>query len=296
MGNELRRVRAEDGRLLGVAEWGDPAGRPVLALHGTPGSRLNRPPGEAALREAGLRLVTYDRPGYGASDRQLGRRIVDCVPDVEAVADALDIGRFVVSGVSGGAPHALAVAALLGDRVVTTECSVGPAPVAVFGAEWTRGMDEENVREFGWAMQGEETLHRELSQQAASDLARMAADPSKVFSDDWEFEEADRAVLARTDIQQMLGEAWREAFHNGVWGWVDDDLALIGPWGFEVSQISSPVVVRYGEHDVMVPAAHGRWLAANVPNATVLVDHQAGHMKEPQTRVQELADLAASLG
>ena len=56
------------------------------------------------------------------------------------------------------------------------------------------------------------------------------------------------------------------------------------------------VVVRYGEHDVMVPAAHGRWLAANVPNATVLVDHQAGHMKEPQTRVQELADLAASLG
>lgn len=156
-------------------------------------------------------------------------------------------------------------------------------------------MDEENVREFGWAMQGEQTLHRELSRQADSDLARMAADPSKVFSDDWEFEEADRAVLARTDMQQMLGEAWREAFHNGVWGWVDDDLAFVGLWGFEVSQISSPVVVRYGEQDVMVPAAHGRWLAANVPNATVLVAQQAGHMKEPQTRVQELADLAASL-
>jgi hypothetical protein len=92
-------------------------------------------------------------------------------------------------------------------------------------------MDEENVREFGWAMHGEQTLHRELSRQADSDLARMAADPSKVFSDDWEFKEADRAVLARTDMQQMLGEAWREAFHNGVWGWVDDDLAVLGLWG-----------------------------------------------------------------
>jgi len=295
MVNELRRVTAQDGRVLGVAEWGDPAGRPVLGLHGTPGSRLNRPPDEAALRDAGLRLVTYDRPGYGASDRQPGRQVVDCVPDVEAVADALSIGWFLVSGVSGGGPHALAVAALLSDRVVTAECSVGPAPVAVLGAEWTAGMDEENVREFGWAMQGEQTLHLELSRQAEADLARMADDPSKVFSDDWEFEEADRVVLARTDMQQMLGEAWREAFRDGVWGWVDDDLAVLGPWGFEVSQISGRVVVRYGEQDVMVPAAHGRWLAANVPGATVLVSQQAGHMKEPQTRIQELVDLAAAL-
>ena len=256
---------------------------------------MNRPPDEAALREAGLRLVTYDRPGYGASDRQPGRRVVDCVADVEAVADALAIGQFVISGVSGGGPHALAVAALLEDRVVATECSVGPAPVAAFGSQWTAGMDEENVREFGWAMQGEQTLHRELSGQAEADLARMAADPSKLFSDDWEFEAADRAVLARTDMQQMLAEAWREAFRNGVWGWVDDDLALLGRWGFEVSQISTPVVVRYGEQDVMVPAAHGRWLAANVPNAAVLVAQQAGHLKDPQTRVQELADLAAAL-
>ncbi len=295
MANELREVGAQDGRVLGVAEWGDPAGRPVLALHGTPGSRLNRPPDEAALRKAELRLVTYDRPGYGASDRQPNRRVVDCVPDVEAVSDALGIGQFVVSGVSGGGPHALAVAALLGDRVVTAECSVGPAPVAAFGGQWTAGMDDENVREFAWALQGEQTLHRELSRQAEADLARMAADPSKVFSEDWQFEEADRAVLARTDVQQMLGEAWQEAFRNGVWGWVDDDLAVLGLWGFELSQISTPVVVRYGEQDVMVPAAHGRWLAANVPNATVLVTQQAGHMKEPQTRIRELADLAASL-
>ncbi|MEP7022413.1 MAG: alpha/beta hydrolase [Actinomycetota bacterium] len=133
-------MTAADGRSMGVAQWGDPGGTPVLSLHGTPGSRLRRPPNEEAVCQAGINLVTYDRPGYGVSDRAAGRRVVDCVGDVEAIVDALGISRFAVTGHSGGGPHALAVAARLPDRVAQAECVVGVAPTAdpakVFSDDW----------------------------------------------------------------------------------------------------------------------------------------------------------------
>src|SRR4051794_8100368 len=117
-----------DGRSLCFAEWGDPAGFPVLTLHGTPGSRLNRHPDAEQYARAGARVITYDRPGYGGSTRRPGRSVVDCVEDVAALADHLGLDRFAVTGGSGGGPHALAVAARLGDRVVRCRCVVGVAP------------------------------------------------------------------------------------------------------------------------------------------------------------------------
>lgn len=295
MADNLRTLTAADGRTLGVAQWGDPAGAPILSLHGTPGSRLYRPPDEDALRRAGINLITYDRPGYGASDRAAGRRIVDCVSDVSAIVDALGIARFAVTGRSGGGPHALAVAARLPDRVALAECVVGAAPFDAPGLAWTEGMDAENVTEFGWALEGPEVLRRELTRVAADDLARMAADPAKVFSDDWQLAEADRQVLANVDVSRVAVEMMREALRPGVWGWVDDDLAFLSPWGFEVAEIRVPVTVRYGKQDVMVPATHGAWLADNVPGATVDVDDEAGHLAGPDVVLQRLILLAAGI-
>src|SRR3954452_3100554 len=128
MTQRLEIIDGPDSRALGVAEWGDADGKPVFTLHGTPGSRLGRHPDEDAVRAAGLRVITYDRPGYGASDRHAGRRVVDCVADVAAIADTLGIDTFFVSGGSGGGPHSLAVAARLGDRVLAALCVVGAAP------------------------------------------------------------------------------------------------------------------------------------------------------------------------
>jgi pimeloyl-ACP methyl ester carboxylesterase len=295
MADNLRTLTAADGRTLGVAQWGDSAGAPILSLHGTPGSRLYRPPHEDALRRAGINLITYDRPGYGASDRAAGRRIVDCVSDVSAIVDALGIARFAVTGRSGGGPHALAVAARLPDRVALAECVVGAAPFDAPGLAWTEGMDAENVTEFGWALEGPEVLRRELTQVAADDLARMAADPAKIFSDDWQLAEADRQVLANVDVSRVAVEMMREALRPGVWGWVDDDLAFLSPWGFEVAEIRVPVTVRYGKQDVMVPATHGAWLADNVPGATVDVDDEAGHLAGPDVVLQRLILLAAGI-
>jgi len=285
-------VTVDDGRTLAAAQWGDPDWLPVFSLHGTPGSRFGRHPDEAAVRDLGIRLVTYDRPGYGASTRHRGRRVVDCVPDVAAIADALGIERFAVTGGSGGGPHALAVAARLPQRVLRARCVVGVAPFAAEGLGFYARMDPENVKEFGLAEQGEAVLQPELERMAADSLERIARDPSKVLSDDWELDEADRAVLADPRMHTVMGEMVREAFRNGVWGWVDDDLAFLQSWGFDVSEIRVPVEVRYGAKDVLVPAAHGEWLARHVPNAEVTVVDEAGHLVGPETALRLLQTLA----
>jgi pimeloyl-ACP methyl ester carboxylesterase len=274
-----------------VAQWGAADGVPVFLLHGTPGSRLGRHPHEDAVSGAGLRVITYDRPGYGASDRHAGRRVVDCAADVAAIADALGIETFFVSGGSGGGPHALAVAARLAGRVVAAQCVESGAPYDAVGLDFLAGMDPQNQREFGWALHGEQTLHRELAREAAEALARMDADPAKLLSDDWQLDDSDRALLARTDLQTVFQEMIREAVRPGVWGWVDDDLALVSPWGFDVTEIRVPVNVRYGEQDVLVPAAHGAWLAAHVPTARVQVSSESGHLTSPDDRLQQLVEL-----
>jgi pimeloyl-ACP methyl ester carboxylesterase len=288
---EPQTVVGPDGRSIGVARWGDLGGTALLMLHGTPGSRLTRPPDGDALRRAGLHVVTYDRPGYGASDRAPGRRVVDCVADVVAVMDALGLDRFAVTGASGGGPHALALAARLPDRVIAAQCVVGAAPYDASGLEWTAGMDPENVEEFAWARRGEQVLHEQLARVGAEDLRRMAAEPARAFSDDWQLSDSDREVLARHDVQQVFAAAVREALRPGVWGWVDDDLAFLAPWGFDVSEIEVPVTIRYGLQDVLVPAAHGAWLAAHVPGAEVVVDAEAGHLTSPETVVERLVRL-----
>jgi len=286
----LRPVRTADGRQLAVAEWGDPDGVPVLALHGTPGSRLGRTPLQDELRAAGLRVVTYDRPGYGRSDRHPGRRVVDCAGDVEAIADALGLDRFVVSGGSGGGPHSLAVAARLGERVRRAACVVGIAPYDAEDLDFFVGMDPGNVTEFGWALEGEEVLARELRREADGFLAQVERDPAGLL-DAFEMSEADRAVLADPRTAQIVREDVRECFATGVWGWVDDDLALTRPWGFELGEIAVPVVVRYGVQDVLVPAAHGAWLAERLPGAEVRVDTGAGHLATPEVGLAELVAL-----
>ena len=112
-----RKVTARDGRALGVCEWGVADGAPVFSLHGTPGSRLARHHDPAVYERAGVRVITYDRPGYGVSERRLGRRVADVVEDVATIADALELDRFAVMGGSGGGPHALACGARLGEQV-----------------------------------------------------------------------------------------------------------------------------------------------------------------------------------
>src|SRR5262249_34342585 len=166
---------------------------PVLALHGTPGCRLQRWPHEELYQELGVCFVTSDRGGYGRSSRRHGRSVADAVDDVVAIADELGFDRFAVSGGSGGGPHVLATAALCPDRVVRATCMVGVAPYGDDGLEhdvWLEGMDPENVKEFELALAGEEAVTEHVEALQAQAEARVAVDPSTLL-DDYELSESD---------------------------------------------------------------------------------------------------------
>ncbi|MEV5498836.1 alpha/beta fold hydrolase [Nonomuraea fuscirosea] len=145
-------VHSADGsRRLAVAQRGlIPRGSPVFYLHGTPGSRVGPLPKHGLLYRLGIRLITYDRPGYGDSDRQVGRQVGDVASDVATIADRLGLDRFAVVGRSGGGPHALACAALLGDRVTRAAVLVGRPRTARRGSTgstaWPRATSRNTSR------------------------------------------------------------------------------------------------------------------------------------------------------
>lgn len=290
LGDPLLTFELSDGRELAYALWGDRDGFPVFVLHGTPGCRLERWPDEDVYRRLGVLLVTHDRAGYGQSTRHPGRRIVDEVDDVAALADHLGVERFGVTGGSGGGAHSLACAARLPDRIERASCVVGVAPFGAPGLErdaWLDGMDPENIKEFEWAEAGEDTLTPELEKVNAEAMERVKNDPSSVLGD-FELSASDRAELQRPERMQVIRESWAEHSVRGVGGWVDDDLAHTHPWGFDVDEITIPVLIRYGATDVLVPPAHGEWLASHVPGCVVKVDDDAGHLGSDPT--EEIAE------
>lgn len=288
MDRSAQVVGAPGGRTLVAAEWGDLSGVPVLLLHGTPGCRLDRHPNEELVRSLGVRLITYDRPGYGGSTRHRGRRIVECTPDVAAVADALGLGRFAIWGMAGGGPHALAVAARLADRVTRVLCVRCVAPYDALGDAWFTGMAPQNVEELHWAIQGEDRLAARLRKVDHAMREAVFNDPGRVL-EGFDLPEADRRLLARPDVAEITRLSTFEQTRNGVWGWVDDDLAFMLPWGFDPASIVVPVRIEYGQADVLVPAEHGAWLASRMPGADVVI-HPASSTEDPDR------DLVARLG
>jgi pimeloyl-ACP methyl ester carboxylesterase len=271
------RFTLTDGRTLLVAEWGDPAGLAVIAHHGTPGGRLSVWHDPAIYARLGLRWITFDRPGYGASTRRPGRIVRDAADDVVAIADRLGLERFAIAGRSGGGPHALACAALLPDRVIRCVATVSPAPFDAAGLDWTAGQTAGNVEEAQRSIAGEASLRAKIEPDRLVILERLRGGRPDFLTDDYAMAESDLAEMETSQAQ--TARALSDALRDGVDGWVDDDLAFVHPWGFDVSSIAVPTLLSYGVADTLVPAAHGAWLAAHVPNATVEVS-DGGHLAD----------------
>jgi pimeloyl-ACP methyl ester carboxylesterase len=282
-------ITLPDGRDLAWAECGAPDGRPVLTLHGSPGSRLSRHPQSVQLVDAGVRQITFDRPGYGLSTPRPGRTVADVVTDVEAVLDAADVQRAGVIGGSGGGPHALAVASLLPHRCTDVHCVVGVAPYGAPGLDFFAGMDPENQRRFRAALRGRDSAIEEFTADFAAMRERITDDPVTIMGD-MDLPEADREILRR--LGQQVFTALAESVRQGAVGMADDFVAIAGDWRFDPREVRAPVVITYGEHDVNVPAGHGRWLAANVPNRAVRVNADGGHLASPEAGLALLTEVA----
>lgn len=267
-------VRSKDGRRIAVQESGNPSGHPVFLLHGTPGSRIGPLPRHIRLYKLGVRLVTFDRPGYGWSDRLESRLVADVAPDVCAIADELGIDRFAVLGRSGGGPHALACAAMLPERVTRAGVLVTLAPWAADGLDWFAGMTSSNVREYTTAACDPEVLTARLIRAAAEIRANPA---SHVTSLGPEMPEADRRVVADAGIRALLALNFAEALRGSAGGWIDDALAFCSPWGFDLRDITAPLLLWHGIEDVFSPVAHARWLADQIPTAVMSLRPTAAH-------------------
>jgi len=268
-------VHLPDGRTLRVLEDGDPRGKPVFFLHGTPGCRFLFEKHVKDARRQGLRLIGHDRAGYGGSTPKPGRTIGDEAADVAAIADSLGIDKFAVYGHSGGGAPTLACAALLPDRLVGASSLAGVAPYPADGMDWFAGMGELNVADFQLMRSNRAAWESKTAADAAMLIQatpeQVMAYLSSLVSD------VDRAALSE-EVMDFFSKQNREAFKSGIAGAVDDGLSTFKPWGFKLSSIRVPHQLWHGKEDKFVPFAHGEWLAARLPRAEIHLEAKEGHV------------------
>lgn len=268
-------VELSDGRHLGVAEFGDPAGVPVLWFHGSPGARRQIPfPARDYARAHGLRLLGIERPGIGYSTPHLYRNIAAWSDDMEELADILELERFGLVGLSGGGPYLLATAHHLGDRVIAGAVFGGVAP--------THGHEAPEGGLTRKALQAERLLTR-LNRPLGNALSRLIlslhpyADPIMdalvKYVPGHETE-----MLGRPDLRAMFVEDLLLGSSAGMHAIVHDIILFARPWGFNLGDIDAPIHFWQGSADPMVPLEHARTMAGHIPGAGVTVCHNEGHL------------------
>ena len=270
-------VYLADGRRLEVLAAGPDDGLPLVMHNGTPVGLVAYAPMVDAAARRGLRLVMCARPGYGDSTALPGRRVADVTGDVAAVLDELGAPRFVTVGSSGGGPHALACAARLPARCLAAATMAGVAPFTAEGLDWLDGMGAENVEEIGAATAGEAQLTSYLEAEAASLTTITGPEVADGLGD--LISAADKAA-ATGEFADYLAASFRAAVRTGIAGWRDDDLAFASDWGFTMAEAGAgaPVAVWQGDQDMMVPWAHGNWLAVHIPGAVAHLLPGEGHL------------------
>jgi pimeloyl-ACP methyl ester carboxylesterase len=251
----------DDGRVLMFAEYGPADGLPVLTFHGTPQCRLRVQRTVGVVTDLGIRLISYDRPGCGGSDRMAGRTVADSAGDARAILDAVGVERAAVHGGSGGTPPAMAFAALCPERVTRLALQAPIAPRHRLGHEaWSLGQDAETREYMAHCLEGEEGAATAIRAEVAA-----LVDPGNPDTDQY-----------------------AEAVRQGPWGAVDDELAQLGDWGFQPEAIVVPTAIFYDPDETVLPPQHPRWVAEDIPNATLVITPTIGHRNSGEDPVPDL--------
>lgn len=269
-----RQAQLQDGRRLGFAEYGDPAGVPLFMFHDLWGNRGLRHPDDSILTRIGIRLIGVDRPGYGASSRKAGRSIMDVVDDVMLLSKALELDRFAVLGYSAGGPYALACAWRF-PQIVQRCVVVATLPPLDHGQGF-RALHPLYGRIFQLST-GNEALFRlilrgffmfdaqrnpdQYIRELGSSLAR-----------------GDQAILSNADLYMMRRDMWAEIRRAGSDILADEIIALTRSWGYHLQSLRVPVDVWWGEADLFNAPIVGERMAKLIPSARPHCVPEAGHL------------------
>lgn len=253
-------LRLKDGRTLGWREFGAADGRPVLAFHGAPASRLMFEPAARSAEVHGLRLIAPDRPGYGLSSPHPERTLATFADDVAAVLDLLSIETAPILAISGGCPYAVAAAVALGPRI-SALALVSPlgeiaSPAANAILSWPQ-------RAFFRRLPSRPALLRRLAETARAGF-RLSPEASYAVFRAW-LSPPDRAVLATAEARAVVVAMTAEALRSGVDGAVSDLALYARPWPLAPEAVACPAALWQGTSDVIVPAALAFDLAARIP-------------------------------
>jgi pimeloyl-ACP methyl ester carboxylesterase len=251
-------IELADGRQVQVYDTGARHALTVFWHHGTPHTGVLLEPLVAAAKARDIRLVTYARPSYGRSSPLPGRNAASAADDVRQIVDALGIDRFATMGYSGGGPHALACAAFLPDRVWGVACLAAMAPFTE-SFDWFAGMASPHALRAAALGREERARHAETAE-----------------FDENSFTAADWAALDGT-WASMGADAVR-ANETGPDGQIDDDVAYVNPWGFDLAQVDVPVLIAQGGEDRIAPRSHGEYLMRSLPSAEFWLRPRDGHI------------------
>ena len=266
----MNTLKLNDGRQLAFELFGAENGIPVIFQHGLGDSRLARHPDDKLTIEAGIRLITVDRPGYGESSPHPGRTFLNWVPDIEQLAEHLKIDKFGVLSHSGGSPYALAIACKLKDRVSKVVLASPVGQLNVPGASETIHKSFRFLLKLGWCKPLIRIAGRSEAKRANSDIVK--------YAEDWlrESPESDKILFSNQVLRKMFEDGMKEAFKQGEAGWVGDIFAGIN-WGFRPEEIQTPVKIFHGSADELLFAEMGRRLAQQLPNAEFQLYEGEGH-------------------
>ncbi|NNK41018.1 MAG: alpha/beta hydrolase [Myxococcales bacterium] len=261
-----------DGRELAYVEYGDPDGSPVMLFHGNPSSRLSWGLIPGSPFRPHLRLIAPDRPGFGRSDFQPGRQLLDWSDDVSELADALGLNRFAVLGVSGGGPATLACARQIPERLAAVGIVSSPCPTDVPGV--TDKMSRTNRTLFFLARHAPSLIRLNMAL-----LAYLARRDRLVERLVYKMADVDKLKAERPEIRGYLATGFAEALRQGGAGSAHELVINHGrPWGFALEDIEIGVHLWQGEEDPSVPPAMGRYLAQAIPNCKATFIPGAGHL------------------
>jgi pimeloyl-ACP methyl ester carboxylesterase len=253
----------DDGRTLRFHDAGTSSPDPALTIlwhHGSPQTGAPLEPLVRAAAQRGIRLVSYARPGYGGSTTLPGRDVASAAVDAGRIVDTLGIGTFAVMGASGGGPHALACAAGLPGRVTGVAVFASPAPYTPHDTDWFAGM----------AGDGAALRAALLGREARVEFERTAEFDEESFNDRDYGALRDRWQSLAADVESETAAGWS--------GLIDDDLALVAPWGFDVSSVGVPVLLAQGGDDRVIPEGHARRLLDDLPDGELWLRPRDGHI------------------